>query len=116
MIPFANLTGNEEYDVFSHGLTEELIKSLAAADDIKVVSRTSAFQYKDEPLDIRTVGEELGVGLILEGSVSTSTFRFCAKRAEKLSYTALERASCGMMTSSLSFSPVVMTALPNRVR
>jgi len=49
-------------------------------------------------------------------SLSTSAFGFCAERAEKLGYTVLLRASWGMMTSSLSFSPVVITALPNRVR
>jgi transposase len=48
--------------------------------------------------------------------VSTSAFGFCAERAEKLSYAALLSASWGMMTSSLSLSPVVITVLPNRVR
>jgi TolB-like protein len=69
VIPFANVTGESGNDVFCHGLTEELIKSLTGAADIDVVSRTSAFQFKDEPLDIRDVGKELGVELILEGSV-----------------------------------------------
>jgi hypothetical protein len=49
-------------------------------------------------------------------AVSTSAFGFCAERAEKLSYAALLSASWGMMTSSLSLSPVVITVLPNRVR
>jgi TolB-like protein len=69
VIPFANLTGDSQHDVFSQGLTEELIKVLAGVSDVKVVSRTSAFQFKDESVDIRIVGSELGVDLILEGSV-----------------------------------------------
>jgi TolB-like protein len=69
VIPFANLTGNPQHDVFSQGLTDELIKVLAGVSDVKVVSRTSAFQFKDESVDIRIVGSELGVDLILEGSV-----------------------------------------------
>jgi hypothetical protein len=56
------------------------------------------------------------LGLFKNFDISTSTFEFCAERAEKLSYTALLRASWGMMTSSLSLSPVVITVLPNRVR
>jgi TolB-like protein len=69
VIPFANLTGDPQHDVFSQGLTDELIKVLAGVNVMKVVSRTSAFQFKDESVDIRTVGIELGVDLILEGSV-----------------------------------------------
>jgi TolB-like protein len=69
VIPFANLTGEKDRDVFCHGLTEELIRTLTEVEDIEVVSRTSAFQFKDGPLDVREVGRELGVDLILEGSV-----------------------------------------------
>jgi len=54
--------------------------------------------------------------LVRRALFSTSTFGFCAEQAEKLSYTAPPRASCGMITSSLNFRPVVITALPNAVR
>ena len=59
-------------------------------------------------------GFDLGVNY--NDTFSTYTFEFCARRSEKLYYATLPRASCGMMTSSLSFRPAVMTALPNCVR
>ena len=69
VLPFANLTNDPSQDVFCYGLTEEIISSLAAAPTVNVVASNSAFQFKDKPVDIREAGEELGVQMILEGSV-----------------------------------------------
>jgi TolB-like protein len=69
VLPFANLTNDPSHDVFCYGLTEEIISSMASEPSINVVASSSAFQFKDKPVDVREAGEELGVEMILEGSV-----------------------------------------------
>ena len=69
VLPFANLTGNPDLSVFCQGLTEELISAMSTLDQVDVVSRTSAFQFEGQALDVREVGKDLDVSLVLEGSV-----------------------------------------------
>ncbi len=69
VLPFANLTGNPELTVFCNGLTDELISVLSTLDQVDVISRTSAFQFEGQALDVREVGKDLHVSLVLEGSV-----------------------------------------------
>jgi TolB-like protein len=69
VLPFANLTSDAAADVFCYGLTEEIISRLASEPGINVVASSSAFVFKDKPVDVREVGAELGVQMILEGSV-----------------------------------------------
>lgn len=68
VLPFLNMTNNPRNEAFCEGVTEELTNALTRIDDLKVASRTSAFQYKD-PRDIRDIGKQLGVSAVLEGSV-----------------------------------------------
>ena len=68
VLPFADLSDGDN-DYFSDGLTEEIISGLAAVRDLRVVARTSAFQFKGRCGDIRKIGRELGVGTAVEGSV-----------------------------------------------
>ena len=68
VLPFANYS-EEEGDWFSDGITEEIITHLSKIGDLKVISRTSAMQYKGTDKSLRQIGEELGVAAILEGSV-----------------------------------------------
>jgi TolB-like protein/DNA-binding winged helix-turn-helix (wHTH) protein/Tfp pilus assembly protein PilF len=72
VLPFLNLGGNSENDYFSDGLTEELTTALSEAQGIRVVARTSAFQFRGKSEDVRQVGEQLGVGAVIEGSVTRS--------------------------------------------
>ena len=72
VLPFANLSSDGENEYFSDGLTEELINALSQLEDLRVVSRTSVFEFKGKALNIRTVGERLGVSTVLEGSVRKS--------------------------------------------
>ena len=72
MLPFTNRSRNEDDEYFSDGLTDELINALSHIDGLRVVSRTSAFQFKGSSQDIRTIGEKLGVRHLLEGSVRRS--------------------------------------------
>src|ERR671937_81106 len=69
VLPFANMSGKAEEDYFSDGMTEELLNVLAKVPQLKVVARTSVFQFKDKGGDIREIGRKLGVTNIVEGSV-----------------------------------------------
>ncbi len=69
VLPFANLSDDPAQEYFVDGMTEDLITDLSKISGLFVISRNSAFAYKDKPVDVRTVGRELGVRYLLEGSV-----------------------------------------------
>lgn len=69
LLPFQNISTDTSGDYFSDGLTEELIYSLSRLQNMRVVSRTSIMQYKNTRKNLKTIGEELGVGYVLEGSI-----------------------------------------------
>ena len=69
VLPFANMSRDEDNQYFSDGLGEEIINVLARIPGLKVIARTSAFAFRGKELDIRKIAEMLGVGTILEGSV-----------------------------------------------
>ena len=69
VLPFVNMSPAKEDDYFSDGITEEVINALANVDGLRVVSRTSAFAYKNKSLSVRQIGQELDVATVLEGSV-----------------------------------------------
>ena len=68
-LPFENLSSDKENEYFSDGLTEELINALSQIQGLRVVSRTSAFEFKGKKQDVRKIGELLRVDSVLEGSV-----------------------------------------------
>ena len=68
VLPFVNI-GPSENERFSDGLTEELTHVLSRETGLRVMSRTSAFQFKGKTDDIRGIGERLGVDALVEGSV-----------------------------------------------
>ena len=72
VLPFANIGGNPEDEPFSDGLAEELGNALAQIEGLQVAARSSAFAFKERDVDVRQVGEELGVGSVVEGSVRRS--------------------------------------------
>ena len=69
VLPFANLSSDPEQEFFSDGLTEEITSALAKIPDLSVVARTSAFEFKGQNRNIRTIGEQLGATHLIEGSV-----------------------------------------------
>lgn len=69
VLPFANMSADPENEYFSDGMTEEIINALAKVPGLQVASRSSCFAFKGKQVDIRDVGERLGVGAVLEGSV-----------------------------------------------
>jgi len=72
VLPFENMSSDEEQEYFSDGLTEELLNLLAKIPELNVTSRTSAFFYKGKDVKLSDVGRELDVDHILEGSVRKS--------------------------------------------
>jgi TolB-like protein len=75
VLPFVNMSGDSENDYLGDGLSEEVINALAKVPDLRVASRTSAFTYRGTSKDIRTIGRELNVGSVLEGSLQRSGSR-----------------------------------------
>jgi serine/threonine protein kinase len=69
VLPFVNLSPDADNAFFSDGLSEELIADLAKVEALSVISRTSSMQLKGTTKDVRTIGRDLGVQYILEGSV-----------------------------------------------
>ena len=69
VLPFADMSAAKDQEYFSDGLAEQLINDLAKVSGLKVVGRSSAFQFKGKNEDLREVGRKLGVANVLEGSV-----------------------------------------------
>jgi TolB-like protein len=69
VLPFVNLSSDQEQEFFSDGITEEITAALAKVPDLRVVARTSAFEFKGKNVNIKTMGEELGATHLIEGSV-----------------------------------------------
>ncbi len=69
VLPFTNMSPDPEQEYFCDGMAEELIDALARLEGLRVVARTSAFQFKGQAHDIRRIGEQLNVQTVLEGSV-----------------------------------------------
>jgi adenylate cyclase len=72
VLPFANMSGDPEQGYFADGLTEDLTTDLSRIADMLVISRNSAFTYRDKSVNAKQIGRELGVRYVLEGSVRRS--------------------------------------------
>ncbi|MGQ7844777.1 adenylate/guanylate cyclase domain-containing protein [Granulosicoccus sp. 3-233] len=69
VLPFDNFTPDESQRYFADGMTEDIITDLSKVSGLFVIARNSSFAYRGKSVDIRTVGQELGVSHVLEGSV-----------------------------------------------
>ncbi|HXQ02581.1 MAG TPA: hypothetical protein VN801_06390, partial [Candidatus Udaeobacter sp.] len=69
VLPLLNESGNPGDEYFSDGLSEELIAALAQVKGLKVIGHSSSFRFKDKKTDVKTIGQELGVSTLLEGTV-----------------------------------------------
>jgi TolB-like protein len=69
VLPFVNLSSDKEQEFFSDGMTEEITSALAKVPNLRVVGRTSAFQFKGENKDLRAIGQALSATHLIEGSV-----------------------------------------------
>jgi TolB-like protein/class 3 adenylate cyclase len=72
VLPFANLSNDPDQQYFADGITEDLTTDLSRIPNMLVISRNSAFTYKDKPVNAKQIGRELGVRYLLEGSVQRS--------------------------------------------
>ena len=69
VLPFVNLSSDKEQEFFSDGMTEEITSALAKVPDLRVVGRTSAFQFKGQNKDLTAIGQALHATHLIEGSV-----------------------------------------------
>ncbi len=69
VLAFQNMSDDPEQEYFSNGIAEELLNSLAKLGDLRVISRSSSFYFKDKDVDIPTIATQLNVAYVLEGSV-----------------------------------------------
>src|SRR4029077_5469359 len=67
--PLLDKSDNPGDEYFSDGLSEELIAALAQIKELTVSGRSSWFRFKDKKTDVKTIGKELGVSTLLEGTV-----------------------------------------------
>jgi serine/threonine-protein kinase len=81
VLPFADQSPAGDQEYFSDGITEELINSLGQLEGLRVASRTSSFAFKGRSEDIRTIAQQLGVAMVIEGSVrrERETLRITAR-------------------------------------
>ena len=75
VLPFVSLGPGREQDYFANGLTDELINALSRLDGLRVVSRTTVFQFKGQAIDVRELARRLQVVAVLEGSVREAAGR-----------------------------------------
>jgi adenylate cyclase len=69
VLPFTNMSGDPEQEYFADGIVEDIITALSRVKWFFVIARNSSFTYKGKAVDVQTVGRELGVRYVLEGSV-----------------------------------------------
>jgi len=69
VLPFTNMSGDPEQEYFSDGISEDIITDLSKIAGLTVIARNSSFTYKGRSVDVRTVGRELSVRSVLEGSI-----------------------------------------------
>jgi eukaryotic-like serine/threonine-protein kinase len=75
VLPFANLSGDPEFDYLSEGITEDIINALAQLPGLRVAARTSSFAFRGKAADLAEVGAKLKVATVLEGSVQKAGTR-----------------------------------------
>ena len=81
VLPFVNMSSDQEQEYFSDGLSEELLNLLAQVPQLRVIARTSSFSFKGKEVDIAEIASKLNVAHVLEGSVRKSgdTLRITAQ-------------------------------------
>jgi TolB-like protein/cytochrome c-type biogenesis protein CcmH/NrfG len=100
VLPFANLSDDREQQYFVDGITEDLTTDLSRIVDMFVISRGTAFTYRNSPVGTKQIGRELGVRYVLEGSVRRSGSRVRVNAqlidAETSAHLWAERCDCTM--------------------
>jgi class 3 adenylate cyclase/TolB-like protein len=69
VLPFQNMSGDRNLDYFSDGMTNDLISMLTGVSELKVMSGSASYAYKDKQTDVRQIGRDLGVAYVIEGGI-----------------------------------------------
>ena len=69
VLPFQNMSVDPEQEYFADGIVEDIITGLSRVGSLFVIARNSSFTYKGKPIDVRQIGQDLGVRYVLEGSI-----------------------------------------------
>jgi len=69
VLPFVNLSGNPDHEYFSDGLSEDIRNALLTVTNLRIAARTSSTVFKNKPMDVRTIAQQLNVDALLEGTV-----------------------------------------------
>jgi len=72
VLPFVDMSASKDLEYFGDGMAEEIISSLTTIRGLRIIGRTSSFQFKGQNLDLREIGQKLNVATILEGSIQQS--------------------------------------------
>jgi adenylate cyclase len=72
VLPFANLTDDQEQQYFADGITDDLTTDLSRISESFVIARNTAFTYRGKSVDVKRIGRELGMRYVLEGSARRS--------------------------------------------
>jgi len=75
VLPFDNMSGDADQEYLADGITENIITALSKIPEMLVIARNSVFTYKDKPIKIQQVGQDLGVRFVLEGSIRKANNR-----------------------------------------
>jgi adenylate cyclase len=105
VLPFANIGDDPQQEHFVDGVTDSLTTDLSRIRGAIVIARNTAYTYKGKPLDARTIGRELNVRFVLEGSVQ----RGGAACASMSSSSTPKRAVISGLSGSISQSPISLT-------
>jgi class 3 adenylate cyclase len=81
VLPFVNMSSDKENEYFSDGITEDLITALSKVSALRVAARTSSFAFKGRNEDVRSIGTQLNVVAVLEGSVGEGRQQGAHQRA-----------------------------------
>ena len=98
VLPFGDMSPGKDQDYFCEGMAEEIINALTKLENLRVVARTSAFQFKGQALDLRDVGTRLDVSSVLEGSVRKAGNRLRVT-AQLIHHPTTRNASCTFTAS-----------------
>ena len=105
VLPFENLSDDKNTAYFSDGITEEILNALAQIPNLKVAARRSAFQFKGTDLDLRKIGQVLGVAHILEGSLQGKLRGYSGDAIALLARGMADPAQRAAAVDSLETSP-----------
>jgi len=119
VLPLSNFSADPGQEYFADGMTEALTAELAQIDGLHVISRTSSMRYKTDPKPIPTIGRELGVDFVVEGSVARADnrVRVTAQLIDAKSDEHLwARSYDGTMKDILDLQSRVATAIASEVK